>query len=60
MKQFENNDYIKLAEDGMQWRADVNAVMNLRFLQGQRKPRLLELLSVYLQLFLFNGTAFFF
>ena len=28
MKQFENNEYIKLAEDGMQWRADVNAVMN--------------------------------
>lgn len=38
MKQFENNDYIKLAEDGMQWRADVKAVTNLRFLQGQSMP----------------------
>ena len=37
MKQFENNDYIKLAEDGMQWRADVNTVMKLRFQQRQRK-----------------------
>jgi hypothetical protein len=37
MKQFENNDYIKLAEDGMQWRADVNTAMNFRFLQGRRR-----------------------
>jgi hypothetical protein len=58
MKQFENNDYIKLAEDGMQWRADVKAVMNLRFLKEQRKPSLIERFSVYLQLFWFNGTDF--
>jgi len=38
MKQFENNDNIKLAEDGMQCQADANVVINLRFLQGQGIP----------------------